>query len=95
LILESAPDDVSSSLKQKVKEKKKHLFDKLGAGGWNAFHFAIFSIHNDLVKEFVTRGADCNKITLEGWSPLQLAVYKDNFEGTCLPRLIYKNVILL
>lgn len=43
-------------------------------------HFAIFLGYEHIVKEFVQRNADLNILTVDGWSCLQLAIHKNNFE---------------
>jgi ankyrin repeat protein len=64
-----------------ISHRKKNLINELGPGGWNAFQFAIFFGHNQIVKTFLESfEVDINKKTTEGWNPLLLAINKNNFE---------------
>lgn len=81
-ILTSVPETgVCESIINEIILRKKNFINELGRGGWNAFHFAVFFGHNTLVREFITKwNIDINKKTHEGWTPLLLAINKNNFE---------------
>lgn len=58
---------MSETEKTEILQKKGTLFNSLGKGGWNAFHFAIFFGHNAIAKEFLSKYI--NKI--------QIKIFKD------------------
>ena len=80
-ILNKIPEDISNEAKRDIKEKKRGLIDELGRGGWNPLHFAIFCNQPNLVKKFIERGADVNKVNADGWTPLELSIHKNNTES--------------
>ncbi|KAA1467138.1 ankyrin, partial [Dentipellis sp. KUC8613] len=49
---------------------EKAEVDKIDASGWTALHIAVSAGHEDVVKELVGAGADINKRTDKGISPL-------------------------
>ena len=49
-----------------------------GASGWTALHYAIINGDADLVKYLIKHGANVNKATGEGSTPLYLAKLGDN-----------------
>lgn len=48
----------------------------IGHEGWNALHYAAYYGHAPVVQCFLARAAQINKESLEGWTPLQLALLK-------------------
>ena len=67
-----------------IEVKAKRIINQKGISGWSAFHWAVFLGHIDLMAEFLNLGAELNSQTDDGWTPLQLAIYKDHMEGTKL-----------
>jgi ankyrin repeat protein len=49
-----------------------------GASGWTALHYAIINGDGELVKYLIKHGANVNKATGEGSTPLYLAKLEDN-----------------
>ena len=56
----------------------------IGSDGWNAMHFACYLGHNVIVEHFINKKANVNKLSLEGYSPLQLAIKKNYPEAVKL-----------
>jgi ankyrin repeat protein len=57
------------------------LVNEIGQAGWNALHFAVFLGYIDVVKFLFPLGADPNTVSLDGWTPLQLAIHKNHIES--------------
>ena len=70
----------TSSTSSRCKTKK--LVNGRGETGWNAFHWAVYFGNIHIIHELLKYGANVNLETQEGWTALQLAVYKNSFEGT-------------
>lgn len=62
-ILSQCPENVTETQKAEILARKSLLFNDLGKGGWNAFHFAIFFSHNSIVKELLQKQASLNERT--------------------------------
>ncbi len=50
--------------------KKSALINKIGSGGWNALHFAIYCKQIELINYFIEQECDLNALTHEFWTPL-------------------------
>ena len=70
-------DTSSTSSRTRVKK----LVNGKGETGWNALHWAIYYGNIEIIKEILKYGANINSETHDGWTSLQLAVYKNSFEG--------------
>lgn len=38
--------------------------------GWGPIHFAVFLGYSEIVQFLIDKGADVNKVTIDGWTPL-------------------------
>ena len=54
--------------------KLKYLLNQAGDCGRNALHWAIHSGNAQIVSFLIIKGADPSILTIDGYSPLQLAV---------------------
>lgn len=50
------------------------IFDKPLVTGWTCLHFACHYGHGDIAEFLIEKGANVNAMSLDGWSPLLLAV---------------------
>ncbi|CAD8085494.1 unnamed protein product [Paramecium primaurelia] len=58
------------------------LLNQASFGGWNPIHFATFLEYKLTVEFLISKDIDINKVTDEGWTPLQIAVHRHNIEIT-------------
>lgn len=58
-------------------EELKGLMNVIGSDGWSAIHYACYYGHPNIIYNFIQRNANVNKVSLEGWTPLQLAIIKN------------------
>jgi len=59
----------------------KDIINEKGDQGWNAFHWSVYHGDEKMCSQFIEAGADVTIKTCDGWTALQLATYKNNFEG--------------
>lgn len=45
---------------------------------WGLLHYACASGHSDIVSFLVSQGVNCNKVTIDEWTPLQLCCFFQN-----------------
>ncbi len=62
-------------------DKVKSFINEKADSGWNSIHWASYMGYCQLIVELVKWGGDLNAISEDGWTPLQLAVHKNNLEG--------------
>jgi len=62
-------------------EVQRRLIEEKGAQGWNALHWAAYLGHQEILSEFLALKPNLNVLTNDGWTSLQLAVYKNQTEG--------------
>ena len=75
--------DMEESLEdhKEMKIEAKDIINEKGDQGWNAFHWSVYHGDEKICNQFIEAGADVSIKTCDGWSALQLATYKNNFEG--------------
>lgn len=61
-------------------EEDDQLIDKFSGGCWNCVHYASYFGRPDFLSYLLELGADINKESLDGWTPLQLAAWKGHLE---------------
>lgn len=59
----------------------RQLVDELGGAGWNVLHFAIFIGSEEIFDYLLELECDVNKLTHDGWSPLQLAISRNHMSS--------------
>lgn len=64
------------------------VVNEIGQAGWNALHFAVFLGYLDVVKFLIPLGADPNTVSMDGWTPLQLAIHKNHVESRGLSKIL-------
>lgn len=69
-------------LRTAMKEEDDQLIDKLGPGGWGCIHYSAYSGSSELLAYLLDLGADVNKESHDGWTPLQLAVSRGHVDCT-------------
>jgi ankyrin repeat protein len=47
-----------------------NIIDSIGNAGWNALHCACYEGNTELAKYYIDKGADVNKNSIDGWTPL-------------------------
>jgi ankyrin repeat protein len=62
------------TLNQLLVLKSRYLANEMGDCGRNALHWAIHMKHPEVVAFLLIKGADPRTVTLDGYTPLQLAV---------------------
>ena len=65
-----------------LREEDEQLIDKLGPGGWGCVHYACYSGSTEILAYLLDLGADVNKESHDGWTPLQLAVSRGHHDCT-------------
>ncbi|CAG9311781.1 unnamed protein product [Blepharisma stoltei] len=63
-----------------VMDEEEDLLSTPNADGWTGLHFACQLGHSNIAQLFVARGANCNRETLDNWTPLILASYHGHAE---------------
>ena len=76
---EETHEDLEES-KEYSKPDAKDIINEKSEQGWNVFHWSIYLGQLDMCTDFLKLGADLTIKTLDGWTPLQLAVYKNNID---------------
>ena len=51
------------------------LLNSVEENNWGALHYACLAGHVDIVKFLVNKRVNCNKVTIDEWTPLQLCSY--------------------
>ncbi|CAD8094423.1 unnamed protein product [Paramecium sonneborni] len=69
--------EMLQQLSQKINPQ---LLNQASFGGWNPIHFATFLEYKLIVEFLISKDIDINKVTDEGWTPLQIAVHRHNIE---------------
>ncbi|CAD8097991.1 unnamed protein product [Paramecium sonneborni] len=69
--------EMLQQLSQKIDSQ---LLNQASFGGWNPIHFATFLEYKLIVEFLISKDVDINKVTDEGWTPLQIAVHRHNIE---------------
>ncbi|KAL4435092.1 hypothetical protein ABPG74_003585 [Tetrahymena malaccensis] len=73
--------DLHTTLLKKYKKiKQQDLISELDSNGWNSLHYASYLEFDDICRKLIIEGADVNKPTQDDWTPLQLAVFKNNLK---------------
>ncbi|CAD8181669.1 unnamed protein product [Paramecium octaurelia] len=67
-------------LKQLCQKINTSQLNQASFGGWNPIHFATFLEYKLIVEFLISKEIDINKVTDEGWTPLQIAVHRHNLE---------------
>ncbi|CAD8176434.1 unnamed protein product [Paramecium pentaurelia] len=67
-------------LQQLCQKINPQLLNQASFGGWNPIHFATFLEYKLIVEFLISKDIDINKVTDEGWTPLQIAVHRHNIE---------------
>lgn len=67
-----------------MKKKYQYLLNEIGDCGRNALHWAIHINHIDIVSFLLIKGASTTKLTIDHYSPLQLAVQHHSAEIVAL-----------
>jgi len=67
---------------------KKDKIEHHGEQGWNALHWAVYLGHQAILTEFLSIKPNFNIQTSDGWTPLQLAVYRNQFESSLFSELL-------
>jgi len=75
------PDDDEFE-EEAIDIRAQKMINQRGISGWSAFHWAVYFDNIDMIAELLNLGAAINLHTDDGWTPLQLAVYKNHIEGT-------------
>jgi len=65
-----------------LREEDEQFIDKLGPGGWGCIHYSAYAGSMELLAYLLDLGADVNKESLDGWTPLQLAVSRGHVDCT-------------
>ena len=61
-------------------DEDEQLVDQFGSGCWGCVHYASYFSHPEFLSYLIEVGANVNKESLDGWTPLQLATWKGHFE---------------
>lgn len=76
-------EEVFYSVNIKIKCEQKdcgEIVNDFGTTGWSAYHCSIYTGNLGICQELLAHGADVNKPTQEGWTPLQLCINKNHRE---------------
>lgn len=74
-------------IKEKFSQSKesdaqtKKIVNSYDKHGWNSLHWSAYYERSVIIKELFKEGADVNKQTKNGWTPLQLAVKKSRINS--------------
>lgn len=47
---------------------------------WGALHYACYYGHSDLLSILISKRVNCNKVSIDEWTPLQLSCYLNKFD---------------
>lgn len=62
-------------------EYQTQLINENGTLGWNPLHFAVYhDKYVNILKYFISKGGDVNKHSNDGWTPLEIAIHRNNNE---------------
>ena len=81
----AARDNRIDEAKKMMKEAKKinivsELVNNVGNHGWTPLYWASDSGHLQMVKLFITNGAEIDKANIVGWTPLMVASLSGHLE---------------
>ena len=73
--------DYENSKSQSLQvEEIRNLLNTPYNGNWCCIHYASYSGHSRILQELMELSADCNAITADHWTPLQISCYQGHLE---------------
>ncbi|KAL4442189.1 hypothetical protein ABPG74_009207 [Tetrahymena malaccensis] len=79
-LFDEVSDRLTQEQKDELQKQKLIIINKLGKGGSNPLHVAVYNQYYELSKELVERGANVNVPSNQGWTSVQIAIYKNNIK---------------
>ena len=77
---DAGESDNSEELRELYRPEAKNIINEKSEHGWSLFHWSVHLGQVDICTELLRLGADPTIKTADGWTPLQLAVYKNNVD---------------